>query len=165
MLPPSSGTTHDSRSGRGTAPGTSLFDETFLKPGDVAKRLGLTPSAVYRMAKEGRLPSIKITERSVRIPAAALDAYLRLRAGDESYLALRDDGSSGPAADSDDVGTARAKFEERTRMSPAAFRDAWRHGQIEDTPENAALMIDALSLSEDVRAHVRTQRGGAVEYV
>jgi excisionase family DNA binding protein len=58
-------------------PGTeSTFERAYLKPSTIAARLELHRSQVYKLIKDGTLPHIRIG-RSVRVPAAALDTYLR----------------------------------------------------------------------------------------
>ena len=46
-----------------------------MKPSQVAGLLGMTPSGVYKMIAEKRLPFVR-TGRSIRIPRAAYDAWL-----------------------------------------------------------------------------------------
>lgn len=52
-----------------------------LRVPEVAERLGVDPTTVYRLAKTGRLPAIQLRKNgTVRIDEAELDA-LALRAG------------------------------------------------------------------------------------
>lgn len=46
-----------------------------LKPGEVAKQLGVHPATVYRLAARGELPAVRVG-RSVRIDAAKLATFL-----------------------------------------------------------------------------------------
>ena len=43
---------------------------------EAAKRLGVCEMTVYRMVKAGQLPTARFAGRTVRVPAAALDALL-----------------------------------------------------------------------------------------
>lgn len=116
----------------------SAFEDSYLRPADVAKRLALHRSQVYRMIKDGTLPHIRIG-RAVRVPAPAFEAYLR------SLHAL----SNAEAIRAPALGEAverSAAFEAATGRSPLAFIEAWKAGEIADTPEHAELAIDALAL-------------------
>lgn len=54
----------------------TTFDQTYLKPSTIAKRLDVDRGLVHGMIKDGTLPHIKIGT-AVRVPALALEAYLR----------------------------------------------------------------------------------------
>ena len=54
----------------------------YLKPSDVAKRLGVSRQAVYKWIKEGRLKAVRFgIGKAVRIPRAALEEFERDAAG------------------------------------------------------------------------------------
>jgi excisionase family DNA binding protein len=55
----------------------SHLDAHYLKVSQVADLLQLTESAVYQLCQQGELPAVKVTEKSIRIPAKALETYLR----------------------------------------------------------------------------------------
>jgi len=58
------------------------MQEEYLKPGDVAKRLGVSRQAVYKWIKEGRLKAVRFgIGKAVRIPRAALEEFERNAAG------------------------------------------------------------------------------------
>lgn len=46
-----------------------------------AEVLGVSTSLVYRLAKEGELPSVRLGDRRLVVPHRALEAYLLQRAG------------------------------------------------------------------------------------
>lgn len=55
--------------------------ETLYKVPEVAERLGLGRTTVYRLIASGEIESIVIGERARRIPASAVDQYIeRVRA-------------------------------------------------------------------------------------
>jgi excisionase family DNA binding protein len=43
---------------------------------DVSEMLGITPYHVYRLAKEGTLPSYKFSSKNVRFKQEDIDAYI-----------------------------------------------------------------------------------------
>jgi excisionase family DNA binding protein len=47
--------------------------ERFLKPTEVAARLGISRSAVYELLRRGRLPHVQLGPRIRRVPARALE--------------------------------------------------------------------------------------------
>lgn len=46
-----------------------------LRPSEIAAFLGVTPSSVYKMIEQKRLPFVR-TGRMIRIPRAAYEAWL-----------------------------------------------------------------------------------------
>lgn len=122
---------------------SSAFDIHYLKPSDIARRLSVHRSYVYGLIKQGTLPHIRIG-KAVRVPAAAFEAYVRAReeealeAGKE-VVATTDSAEAG-------LESRRIAFEDAVGMDPFAFVEAWKRGDIEDTPENAERAIDALAL-------------------
>jgi excisionase family DNA binding protein len=118
----------------------------YLKVGDVAERLSLDESTVYKMVRERELPSVRLGKKAVRIPAAGLDAYLRRH----EIAAASHDASETEA--SEERLTAllyeRAeRFAAEVGCDPQAFSDAWRRHEIEDTPESADRAIEAFALA------------------
>jgi excisionase family DNA binding protein len=51
----------------------------YAKVPEVAKVLGLSEASVWRLVWAGELPSIRLGERSVRVPRAGLADYLANR--------------------------------------------------------------------------------------
>ena len=119
------------------------MDRLYLKPSEVAATLRLTPSAVYRMAREGRLPSVRF-DRSIRIPAAAFAAWLRAKEAGAPVILMS--GSSSPRGTADTPEERWQQFHARAGMTVEEYLIAWRSGEIEDTPEKADLELEALSL-------------------
>jgi len=122
---------------------SSVFDIHYLKPSDIARRLSVHRSYVYGLIKDGTLPHIRIG-KAVRVPAAAFEAFVQAR---EVEAATAGEavgrGADSPAAE---LESRRAAFKDAAGMDPFEFVEAWRHGDIEDTPENAERAIDALAL-------------------
>jgi excisionase family DNA binding protein len=54
-----------------------MTDEEYVKPSDVAKRLGVTRGAVYKWIREGKLRSVRFGDNAVRIPRSALEEFER----------------------------------------------------------------------------------------
>jgi excisionase family DNA binding protein len=46
---------------------------------EVAERLAVSTRTVYKLIEDGAFPSVRVGEGSVRVDAAALDAYVRSR--------------------------------------------------------------------------------------
>jgi excisionase family DNA binding protein len=124
-------------------PGTdSTFERTYLKPSTIAARLDLHRSQVYKLIKEGTLPHIRIG-KSVRVPAAALEAYLRRLEQQPAEPLARDLERESIRVE---VESRLAGFMERTGKDPAEFIAEWQAHTIPDTAENAELAMDALAL-------------------
>ena len=49
----------------------------YLKVAQVAERLGLSQSAVYKLCESKQLPSVRVTTKAIRVPSWVLDAYLK----------------------------------------------------------------------------------------
>lgn len=114
-------------------------DRPFWKPRDLAALLAVSPSHIYRLIETGQLEHRKIGERTVRVPAAAAaelagEAVPRTTpVATEAHVDLRD---------------RHDRFVERTGYSPNAFVEAWRGGDIPDTPESSGDAMEALALRE-----------------
>lgn len=122
---------------------TSSFDIHYLKPSDIAGRLSVHRSYVYGLIKDGTLPHIRIG-KAVRVPAAAFEAFVRARE-QEAVAAMKDDVTVSDSAEAE-LESRRVAFEELVGMDPFAFVEAWRRGEVDDTPQNAERAIDALAL-------------------
>jgi excisionase family DNA binding protein len=55
---------------------SNVGERLLLTPAEVAVRLGLSRSKVYRMIERGELPSLRIG-RAVRVPCRAFEEWLR----------------------------------------------------------------------------------------
>jgi excisionase family DNA binding protein len=117
----------------------NAFDDSYLRPSDIARRLALHRSQVYKLIKDGTLPHIRIG-RAVRVPAPALEAYIR-----SLHRSPRETAGTMTSV-SGDVASRLAAFQAATGGDPSAYLDAWKSGEIADTPEHAELAIDALAL-------------------
>lgn len=121
----------------------STFEDSYLKPSEIAGRLSLHRSQVYKLIKDGTLPHIRIG-RSVRVPAPAFEAYLRSLGAKPRTDAVpaRDEHVNAHAEGSSRV----AAFQAVTGRDPFAYLAAWKSGEIEDNAENAERAMDALAL-------------------
>lgn len=59
-----------------------MLDADFLTIPEVAELLRINVDSAYRLAAQGRIPSIKLGEKSVRVPRAALLDHLSRQAGE-----------------------------------------------------------------------------------
>ncbi len=120
----------------------STFDDSYLKPSDIARRLALHRSQVYKLIKDGALPHIRIG-RAVRVPAPAFEAYVRsLHMASPGIAAT----TRATTSASGEVASRLVAFEVATGKDPSAYLAAWKSGEISDTPEHAELAMDALAL-------------------
>jgi excisionase family DNA binding protein len=109
------------------------LEKMYLRPKDVAAELGISDSAVYKMLDRGVLPSVRL-EGSRRIPSPAFQAWLRAR-----------DSGVWTVASERDTPSAATPFTERVGRTPEEFIARWKSGEIPDTGETTALLIEALS--------------------
>lgn len=49
----------------------------YIKPSDIAKRLGVTRGAVYKWIREGKLKAVRFGDNAVRVPRAELEEFER----------------------------------------------------------------------------------------
>ena len=49
----------------------------YLKPSEIAKRLGVTRGAVYKWIREGKLKAVRFGDNAVRVPRAELEEFER----------------------------------------------------------------------------------------
>lgn len=67
-------------------------ERDMLRPAEIARRLGITPSRLYQLITAGEIPVTKVG-RAYRIPRDAWNRWLKARS-DEALGALRDRGHS-----------------------------------------------------------------------
>jgi excisionase family DNA binding protein len=67
---------------------TTTAARPLLTVPEVAAELGTSPRHVYRLIGEARLPAVRLSERRLRVPRAALDAWLQVQT-DRAVGALR----------------------------------------------------------------------------
>lgn len=73
-----------------------MTDEEYLKPGEVAERLGVSRQAIYKWIKEGRLKAVRFgAARGVRITRVALEEFERRAAREYNPSDMR---NASPAA-------------------------------------------------------------------
>ena len=113
-------------------------DEHYLRVHDYAEHFNLSDSAVYKKIKRGEIQAIRIG-KTVRIPSSEMERYLSPTSVVEED-GVPDDGEPHG------LGDRVARFEEEAGHSPGEYVEAWRAGEIDDTPQNARLAIEALAL-------------------
>lgn len=129
-------------------------ESQYLKASEVAARLDLDISTVYKLCAEKVIPSIKVGAKAVRIPRAAFDAYLaRQESGGDRSRPLLEEARQARQVEVgreaiETVGRQNQSFRERTGFSAYEFAEQWKKGRIEDSSENASLLIEALSIRE-----------------
>lgn len=124
---------------------TELSDH-YMRVRDYARRFSLDESTVYKMIERGEIKAIRIGKKTLRIPSSELERYLERE----------------PAAGPEEakLGKRVEAFRARSGREPGSFVDAWRSGEIEDTPENAEVAIEALALRTALaRRHVAPEAG------
>jgi excisionase family DNA binding protein len=132
---------NDERQGRYSAP--------YLKASEVARILDMDVSTIYKMCADGVIPSIRVGEKAVRIPSAAFQAFLTREERRARGRALLEEARQlGGDAAIEAVERQAQGFYERTGYSAHQFVERWRAGDIDDSAENASVLIEALSLRE-----------------
>ncbi len=119
---------------------TELSDH-YMRVRDYARRFSLDESTVYKMIERGEIKAIRIGKKTLRIPSSELERYL----------------DREPTVDLEAVSLEEKveTFCKANGKDPDSYVDAWRGGEIEDTPENAEVAIEALALrSALTRRHV-----------
>lgn len=109
------------------------LSDHYMRVRDYARRFSLDESTVYKMIERGEIKAIRIGKKTLRIPSSEMERYLERE----------------PAAepDRDDALDKRVGvFRKENGKDPDSFVDAWRSGEIEDTPDNAEIAIEALAL-------------------
>lgn len=61
---------------------------------EVAQELSVSRTRAYQLAAEGQIPSVRLSERRIRVPRAAFEAWL----AEQSEIALRNLRPSGESA-------------------------------------------------------------------
>lgn len=110
----------------------------YLTIPEVAAELDISTSGVYKLITRGKLPAIRRSERGLRVPRPALDAYQR----------RLQQGSPVPSIERTHtpLEELRAEFESDTGLSPHEWEQRWKADQIEDSHENMQLAVRALGL-------------------
>jgi excisionase family DNA binding protein len=110
---------------------TELSDH-YMRVRDYARKFSLDESTVYKMIERGEIKAIRIGKKTLRIPSSELERYLERE----------------PAGGSEAASLVERidAFRKANGKEPDSFVDAWRSGEIEDTPENAEVALKALAL-------------------
>jgi excisionase family DNA binding protein len=58
-------------------------DPLLISVPDVARQLGIAKGLAYQMARDGRLPTVRLGKRAVRVPLARLQAWIAERTREE----------------------------------------------------------------------------------
>lgn len=119
----------------------------------VAKDLQMSTDGVYKLIRRGKLKAVRISERKTYVSRLALDAYGRRLNGEGPDT--RRPRSSLSVAD------LRQEFEQETGYVPEDWVAEWKRDRIEDSAENAQLLVRALALRPAPAATraTTTQRG------
>lgn len=119
---------------------TELSDH-YMRVRDYARRFSLDESTVYKMIERGEIKAIRIGRKTLRIPSSELERYLEREPTGDSKVAS--------------LGERAGAFRKANGTDPGSFVEAWRSGEIEDTPENAEVALEALALrTAQARQHV-----------
>ncbi len=128
----------------------------YLKIAQVADRLGLSQSTVYKLCERKQLPSVRVTAKAIRVPSWVLDAYLKKLNGEAfSPPPLRQERR--------DIEADAVDFEQRTSLSPEDWLASWKRDEIDDTRETMSLTIRCLGILEARRTE--TSAGDATQAV
>jgi len=115
--------------------------------------LGMSPDGVYKLIEKGKLHAFKLSERGTRISIHVLRAYqarLNGEAPPPPAMAPRDA----------DIDTLREAFKEDTGHTPEDWVAGWKSGAIEDTPANARVLVQAVSLRKGDPSDERARERG-----
>ena len=126
----------------------AALEEEFLTAAQVAGELGMSTDGVYKLISRGKLKAVRRSERNVRVPRLALDAYLRRL---NNQPRVTGELPESPTAEAD---VLAALFSDQTGSDPESWLNEWRVGKFEDTVDNAKLVIAAMLL------HVPADGGG-----
>lgn len=118
----------------------AALEEEFLTAAQVAGELGMSPDGVYKLINRGKLKAVRRSERNVRVPRLALNAYLR-RLNNEPRVTV--ELPEPPGAQADEL---IAQFSDQTGSDPESWLHEWRIGKFEDTVDTAKLVIAAMLL-------------------
>lgn len=116
----------------------SIQAQRLLTVGEVADKLQMTPDGVYKLIQRGKLESVRISERKIRVPAESFERYYAdLEKWANAYLDARPRIS---------VEAAREAFQAKNGQTPEAFVAAWKRDELEDNAENMNRLFDATGI-------------------
>jgi excisionase family DNA binding protein len=116
------------------------MQNAYLTIPQVAAELDITTDGVYKLIKRGKLPSIRRSERGMRVSRVAFDAYLRRLYNDGETPSVT------PSELNSEMDGLQAEFEDDTGLTPREWERKWKTQEIEDSAENMRLTIRALTL-------------------
>ncbi len=58
--------------------GTIFQEDTLLSAEEIAERLNVSRSVVYRLASKGILPKVRVSSRLIRFRSSDVEAFLRM---------------------------------------------------------------------------------------
>jgi len=118
-----------------------MTQQPYLKVTEVAAELEISPDGVYKLIKRGKLPALRVSERGIRVPRVALDAYRRRLRGVHQLPIV------SPARPD-----SHARFVAETGLHPLEWTQRWKTSKLEDTAENMRFTLRALALLLDERS-------------
>jgi excisionase family DNA binding protein len=116
------------------------MQNAYLTIPEVAAELDITTDGVYKLIKRGKLAAIRRSERGMRVPRVAFDAYQRRLHNDAEAPSV------APSELSSELDGLQAEFELDTGLTPREWERKWKAREIEDSAENMRLAIRALTL-------------------
>lgn len=124
------------------------FDAHFLTDEDAASRLGVAASSVHKLVKMGQIVDVQAPDGRRRIPVPEVERFAeRRRHGDvpAEVLAAIDTIASA------DLDRLVSEFKRDTGHHPVAYLAAWHAGDIDETPENERVALQARRLRDALR--------------
>lgn len=105
---------------------------------EVAAELRMTTDGVYKLIQRGHLHAERLSERKTYVRRQALDEFLEAR-----KHRVKDIRNGMQRRDSADL---RAEFFDTTGSTPEEWLAAWKAEEVDDTPENARVLVRAVAL-------------------
>jgi len=117
---------------------------TFLTAAEAGDRIGMTADGVRKLIRAGKLKAIRLSERKIRIPLPALEAYQRRVNGEPRVsLALPEVG---------ELPELREEFEGVTGYTPEVWLQMWKRDELDDSAENMTLVVRAGAIQASTMA-------------
>ncbi|MEA2494034.1 MAG: Helix-turn-helix domain [Thermoleophilaceae bacterium] len=126
------------------------FDSRYLTPDQVAQDLQMDISTIYKQCKAKVIPAVRIGG-SVRIPRIAYERMLAEQVAQAAGTTTIPELPAETVTTFDPDQTV-AGFCQRFGRTPSEWVEAWRAGEIEDTPDHTRATIWALALRDAQRA-------------
>ena len=113
----------------------SITDSDYLTIPEVAQRLGLTSDGAYKLVQRGKLEAVRLSERKLRVPAAAFDRYTA-----DLQRRIKRDFANHHLSSADQL---RADFIAEVGPTPDEWLAAWKRDEIPETVENLQILVRA----------------------